>query len=736
MERLGVVRLAQWGFGAMVAMLLAQAVVTWATGAVVSSSFKAYKYNAGEAVQASALLDDLGRARIAVFQYRAEGDPAALEKADAAMAALLERSAQIVAGSTGDIAAAAAEAQEDAGLYRATLEQVAQLGESRDEALTALVTDGDALSVEISRIAAALSVSGDVNAAYIMMQAKHRFELARTQVERYLSGLADTDIAAVADSLAAGVDALRRQADLIADIVQGERLVAAADSMEAFAAQVAGAHASGAAIARLYDETLDVVGPRMQRRIDATVDMIVARQARLGPQAASKLSLSLVLSTIAAVVAIAAGAALAFIVSRRASATLGAITDSMTGIANGDLDTQVRGRDLQNEIGDMARALVAFRDAARTERKEAAEGRARAEAREAFQEAFARVANASTRGDFSGRIEARFPIDELNTLADSVNALMQTVADGVRETGAVVAALAEGDLSRRMNGRFAGAFAELQRNVNATMEKLETLIGAIAASSAEIDGATGEIAAAARDVSARAEQQAASLEETAAAMEQMSANVRSSADNADRAKDLANDAAGRADKGRAVVGDATAAMDAIQASSSRIADIVGAIDSIAFTTNLLALNASVEAARAGEAGKGFAVVAGEVRTLAQRSAESAREIRELIDGSVSQVESGAEKVRQTERALGAIAESVVALNGAISEISAGMREQAAGIGEVTTAVTGMDQITQSNAAQAEQSAASAASLADLSRKLRSDVAAFAGARRGYAHAAE
>jgi len=736
MERLGVVRLTQIAFGALVALI-----TVLACGAAVmmvsgSSDFARYRAIAQEALAANALLEDLTEARLAATKFRIAADPAHLAAARNNLAEIEIEAAALPDDPSPALLALGQSLQRDALAYGDTLADAAAAAQARDAALSQAIKAGDAALGRLAKVASTLAFSGDPATAHVIMQAAFRAATTRARVERGFSGLAEVDITAAQADLLRIAALIGDRSGVVRDATQRQRLNDAAGELTALAEDIAAAQAASAAFHAAYAEGMDVLGPAMQQRADETAEAIMDRQNTLGPALTRAFSRKLALLAVGAVVVVGAGAALAWLVARQARAALHRLTGAMGRVAAGDLDAAIEGADHPSEIGDMARALAGFRDAARAERDAAADAAAHAEAREAFQKAFASVAEASTRGDFSARIEQRFAIDELNTLAGSINALMQTVSDGVRETGSVIAALAEGDLSRRMNGQFSGAFATLQRDVNATMEKLETLIGAVAASSAEIDGATGEIAAAARDVSARAEQQAASLEETAAAMEQMSANVRSSAENADRANSLAGDAAGRADNGRAVVGAATEAMDAIQTSSARIADIVGAIDSIAFTTNLLALNASVEAARAGEAGKGFAVVAGEVRTLAQRSADSAREIRELIDGSVAQVESGAEKVRETERALAAIAESVVALNGAIAEISAGMREQATGIGEVTTAVTGMDQITQSNAAQAEQSAASAASLADLSRKLRGDVAAFTGARRGYAHAAE
>jgi methyl-accepting chemotaxis protein len=368
---------------------------------------------------------------------------------------------------------------------------------------------------------------------------------------------------------------------------------------------------------------------------------------------------------------------------------------------------------------------------------DAERARARAAMMAELQDAFGEVVDAASAGDFSRRVTARFADAELNALADGLNRLVETVETGLAETGRVMGRIAAGDLTERMRGAFAGAFATLQRDVNATVERLGELVSEIAGVSGDIASATEEIASSARQVSSRAEQQAAALEETSATMEQMASSISSSADNAQRAAGLALDTENRAGEGRKLADASEAAMKRIAEGSSRISDITALIDSIAFQTNLLALNASVEAARAGDAGRGFAVVASEVRTLAQRSAEAAREIKGVIDASAEQVGEGVEQVARTRAALEGIAEAVQKVTAAIGEISQAAREQSAGVGEITSAVQQMDQMTQSNAAVAEESASNAAGLAEQAQRLRTLVGGFTvGSARRYAYAAE
>jgi methyl-accepting chemotaxis protein len=299
----------------------------------------------------------------------------------------------------------------------------------------------------------------------------------------------------------------------------------------------------------------------------------------------------------------------------------------------------------------------------------------------------------------------------------------------VNEIGKGLAALAAGDLERRITTTLPPELDQIRIDFNKALERLQESLSTVNQSAMAISSGAGEIRAAADDLSARSARQAASLEETAAALDEITVAVRATADNATRARAFVEAAKGDAENSAAVVRQAVVAMQAIEQSSQKIGQIIGVIDEIAFQTNLLALNAGVEAARAGDAGRGFAVVASEVRALAQRSAEAAKEIKALISTSADQVKQGVGLVSRTGEVLETIIKRVAEINESASAIAASAKEQASGLQGVNGAVNEMDKTTQQNAAMVEQSLAAARTLADEAAALTRQVEQFQLARR-------
>ena len=398
------------------------------------------------------------------------------------------------------------------------------------------------------------------------------------------------------------------------------------------------------------------------------------------------------------------------LIARAIGKPIASLTADMTRIAANDFDVVLEGQHRRDEIGAMARTVEVFREnGLKVSQMTAAEAAriiadqaARQQMMSALQGAFGEVVDAAIAGDFARRVDAEFPDPELNGLAQSVNSLVATVDRGLGETGRVLTALANTDLTKRMEGDYQGAFAGLKTNTNAVGDKLSHVVTQLRETSRSLRLATGEILAGANDLSERTTKQAATIEETSATMEQLASTV---LQNSQRAKDAsvnASQVTRTAEEGGLVMEKANAAMAAIETSSGKISNIIGMIDDIAFQTNLLALNASVEAARAGDAGKGFAVVAVEVRRLAQSAASASADVKVLIEQSAGEVGLGSRLVSDAAARLAAMLDAARANNQLMDGIARESQEQASAIEEVNIAVRQMDEMTQHNAALVEE----------------------------------
>ena len=390
------------------------------------------------------------------------------------------------------------------------------------------------------------------------------------------------------------------------------------------------------------------------------------------------------------------GLALAILVGLSITRPIGRLAVAMRRIADGVLDLDVPDRQRRDEVGGMAEALLALRDAS-----------LRARALEAEAEA------------------QRGLVEQERSNAEAVRqAASRQQAAVVEDLAGGLARLAGGDLTCQLPTAFAADYEKLRQDFNAAVSQLQATMAVIVANTAGLQSGAEEITQAADDLSRRTEQQAASLEETAAALDEITATVRKTAEGATQAREAVSTAKADAEHSGEVVRNAVAAMSEIETSAKQISQIIGVIDEIAFQTNLLALNAGVEAARAGEAGRGFAVVASEVRALAQRSAEAAKEIKALISKSTQQVNRGVGLVAETGESLTRIVTQVAQINSVVAEIAASAQEQATGLHEVNTAINQMDQMTQQNAAMVEQSTAASHSLSQETEALVRLTASF------------
>jgi methyl-accepting chemotaxis protein len=385
-----------------------------------------------------------------------------------------------------------------------------------------------------------------------------------------------------------------------------------------------------------------------------------------------------------------------WVISAGVVTPLAGLRASMGRLAAGDLATQVTGAARRDEVGQMAKAVLVFKDnALRTTALEKAEAAARADS-------------------------------EATRLAQDAERAATAAAQAqvVDEFAHALTDLAAGRLIRRITAPFTPDYEALRRDFNAAMARLQDTMLTINTHAGEVKTGAGDIINASNDLARRTEQQAASLEQTAAALSLISRGVASMAAGANTARQAAAHAQQDAAQSGTVMQNAITSMEGIANASRQIGNIIGVIDEIAFQTNLLALNAGVEAARAGDAGRGFAVVAMEVRALAQRAAAAAKEIKALIADSGTQVQTGVALVAQTGQALTRIVERVSALASEIASIAAAAKEQAVGLSEVDSAIGQMDQITQQNAAMVEENTTASQNLAGKATALARLVGAF------------
>ena len=365
-------------------------------------------------------------------------------------------------------------------------------------------------------------------------------------------------------------------------------------------------------------------------------------------------------------------------------------TQSILGLAN-------------NMSEEAAREAAKVKElAATSEVERTAHNENRAQLLARLEQSFGKVVAAAAGGDFSERVDADFDDEVFRKLARNLNAMMDTIDRGMEETGNVLSAVANTDLTDRVTGEYQGAFLRLKQGTNAVADKLAEIVGKLKSTSGSLKLATSEILSGANDLSERTTKQAATIEQTSATMEELAQTVTLNAQRADEASTVAATVTRTAEEGGQVMTAANAAMERITASSGKISNITGLIDDIAFQTNLLALNASVEAARAGEAGKGFAVVAVEVRRLAQSAAAASAEIKGLIEQSGTEVSGGSKLVADAAQKLTDMLHAARSSSELMDGIAKGSRAQASAIEEVSTAVRQMDEMTQHNAALVEE----------------------------------
>jgi methyl-accepting chemotaxis protein len=479
---------------------------------------------------------------------------------------------------------------------------------------------------------------------------------------------------------------------------QMDEILTGMDELNDLAAKVAEQRKAGdnkaasASMTALYDK-MNVIIPKMQTNNNALTDRMNKGADAVSARVNMAIDWSLGILGTLTLAAMALGV---YVAQAGIASPLTRLHRRMVSLAEGNTKDEIEGRDRGDEIGQMASAVSVFRD------------------------------NAIERGRLEAQAEADRSLTESERLERETRRVAEAAAlqKAVEALGDGLKRLADGDLVTRIDTQFVEHLDALRQDFNNSVDKLNETLQTVGSNARAINAGANEIRTSADELSKRTEQQAASVEETAAALEQITTTVKDASKRAEEASQLVARTRAGAEKSGEIVRNAVRAMQQIEQSSVEIGNIIGVIDDIAFQTNLLALNAGVEAARAGEAGKGFAVVAQEVRELAQRSANAAKEIKSLITTSGGHVQTGVNLVGETGKALDTIVAEVQEINQHVHAIAEASREQSAGLQEINTAVNTMDHGTQQNAAMVEESTAASHSLATEAAALTSLLGQF------------
>ena len=738
LSKLSVAQRIYASFAAMIALLAVIVAFAYFGVGAVSKTFSEYRGAAQQTLAISGFVEQLSVARLADLDYRLETSAEKARALARAIEGLRTQDPAVMALFTGtpETEAKIAEFAASAAAYESAFVEMTRLQAQIDAKVVDLRAVGDGLRSDGT--AALRAVSGNFNATGAAGFGVQASILTQLEVEQFLLTADPERLAQAAEYAEFAKQSLQELHDVVVSNSQKATAIRMMEGLDAYMGHATDAATAITARNAIMTDELDALGPQMQQAFGAMLDMVQTRQDALGPAGAALAEGTLGLVLLAGIAALVTGTVLAVAIGRGLSGAIKAIARRMRQLADGDLDLELD-QHQRHEIGQMVEALTVFRDNGRAMREMDAE-KAQLAAREAreqdiradLQARVQQVVSAAVAGDFSERIETVYDEPELAGFARSVNLVMETVDRGLSETGQVLAAMAEADLSRRVEGHYEGAFARLKADTNAMADTFADIVGRLRGTSQALKLATGEILAGANDLSGRTTRQAATIEETSASMEQLASAVSQNAHQAEDALAKTLAASDLAEKGGAVMGQANAAMERITASSAKVSDIIKMIDDIAFQTNLLALNASVEAARAGEAGEGFAVVAIEVRRLAQSAAQASSEVKALIEQSSTEVDGGSRLVAHAAETLREIREAVTENAEIVHTISAASREQAAAISEVSDSVRQLDEMTQHNAALVEETNATIEQTESQVSTLDGIVARFAlgASRRG------
>ena len=715
-SRIGISQKIYAAFGMLIVLMGLMGGAGYIGVEAVSQLFVQYRQSTGQLLTTSQIVRNINDLRSAALHYQRDRNDASIKAFAAAMKSQLAFKADATLAALGgtDAAKTGIDALKNAILdYSQAFSAAKILDQSRKALLDTMTAKTDETRKALAGVVEDARKSGSTDTVAAAADIATNAMQMLTTAQRYMTSGNDDDYKAIKDSGKLATDGAAQLAQQLIDPESAAKIKASMQSVSDYLDMADQLTTMTHQRKEIEATQLEAADAKLGTQLDQLAKGIIDGEAALGSEADGKSTMTVMALSVVSGIAVLLGIVLAAVIGRWLSGTIRAMARDMERLAQGDLDMEIRTAKQHDELGQMARALEVFRtnglEIRSLDAQKEVEARAQADIRErAFQlqGAVEQVVASAVAGDFSSRMPEGFVSSDKSGFARSLNEVMASVERGVTETGAVLDAFARSDLSRRMEGEFAGAFGRLKRSANMAGENFSQVVRQLQDASRELKAATTEILTGANDLSMRTSTQAATIAETSTNLSNLEGVVAGNAAKANEVAAKTQAASRMVDEGGQIMSKATSAMERISNSSSKISNIIGLIDDIAFQTNLLALNASVEAARAGEAGKGFAVVAVEVRRLAQSAAQASAEVKALVETSSTEVKGGARLVDEAAAKLGAILQAVKENSDLVNAISAASHAQAGAIKEVNLAIRQLDQMTQHNAALVEETNAS------------------------------
>jgi len=652
----------------------------------LTAIFSSYRQTVGESLGISDYSDQLHDIQMSVEAFRSNPDRAVVDRFKAGVRAFEANDPRFA--DNQDLQTALVPIRQEIAAYSNAFDKIVSL-QARRDLLTSKVTEfGPWTSIALNDVIRSAWRQDDLQLMHATAATLEALNRSLYASERFVHS---DDLAAYDVAQAALNEAVARNESAIKiakNALQQKRLEGAGQLMQNYTSRLGEMRDVLQEAKRVRETELDELAPKISTGFKSLQASVAAAQASLDASVGKTVSAASSVTLLVSGALVVIGLVLSYFLGRLISVAVRKMANSMERLAHGEELAEFEEATNRHELGAMARSLMVFQETKRA--KTIAELNAK---------------NARTISEEQRlRQEAEREAD-----AEAMEQAFNEISKGLD-------ALSSGDLTARV-GQVDTRYLAIRDRFNHSIASLENAFGAVVQSVGTIRSGLGEISTATNDLARRTEQQAASLEETVAALGEVTRGVNGMAEGAGRANDAVTTARAKAETGGEIVNRAIIAMTEIQNSSSRIGNIIGVIDEIAFQTNLLALNAGVEAARAGEAGKGFAVVAQEVRELAQRSANAAKEIKQLISTSTEQVDTGVRLVGESGASLEEIVKQVGAMSTTVTDIAVSAREQALSLREVSAAGDQMDKVTQQNAAMVEQTTAAAESLTQETERL-------------------